>query len=112
MALQPRRPALQSGQRGLSNLSKYSFHSFATSSFEADDERSDTDRSMSPPHSDPDTDGDDRVPTATRYVGHDARPTSQKELMGWYMYAFAAETYVICGIGKFGLSSNTCLQLK
>lgn len=23
--------------------------------------------------------------------------TSTKELRGWYMYAFAAETYVICG---------------
>ncbi|KAI8960779.1 MFS general substrate transporter [Daldinia sp. FL1419] len=31
-----------------------------------------------------------------RYHGEDTRPTSSKELAGWYMYAFAAETYVIC----------------
>ena len=34
---------------------------------------------------------------APRYIGEDTRPTSKKELAGWYMYAFAAETYVICG---------------
>ncbi|CAI4216190.1 unnamed protein product [Parascedosporium putredinis] len=33
---------------------------------------------------------------APRYIGEDTRPTSKKELAGWYMYAFAAETYVIC----------------
>jgi MFS transporter, UMF1 family len=32
-----------------------------------------------------------------RYPGEDTRPTSTKELAGWYMYGFAAETYVICG---------------
>ncbi|PHH87752.1 hypothetical protein CDD83_8451 [Cordyceps sp. RAO-2017] len=37
----------------------------------------------------------------SRYSGYDARPTSGKELLGWYMYAFAAETYVICGIASF-----------
>ncbi|TGJ80383.1 hypothetical protein E0Z10_g8384 [Xylaria hypoxylon] len=31
-----------------------------------------------------------------RYPGEDTRPTSTKELSGWYMYSFAAETYVIC----------------
>jgi UMF1 family MFS transporter len=34
-----------------------------------------------------------------RYPGDDTRPTSPKELAGWYAYAFAAEVYVICGIG-------------
>lgn len=42
---------------------------------------------------------DERLPPVL-YPGHDVRPTSRKELTGWYMYAFAAETYVICGIGK------------
>ncbi|KAF9879770.1 autophagy protein atg22 [Colletotrichum karsti] len=37
----------------------------------------------------------------SRYQGEDTRPTSQKELSGWYAYAFAAETYVICAIGSF-----------
>ncbi len=36
-----------------------------------------------------------------RYPGDDTRPTSSKELAGWYMYAFAAETFVICGTGYF-----------
>ncbi|KUI65754.1 Autophagy-related protein 22 [Cytospora mali] len=76
---------------------KRSFHSHS-SSFEADDERSpsltpssdDFERhaAMSPGHSsDP----------PTRYPGEDNRPTSSRELRGWYMYAFAAETYVVCG---------------
>ncbi|KAH7137197.1 autophagy-related protein 22-like protein [Dactylonectria estremocensis] len=42
-----------------------------------------------------------RRPVIPRHAGHDARPTSKKELLGWYAYAFAAETYVICGIGSF-----------
>ena len=44
-------------------------------------------------------------PTASlndeRYEGEDTRPTSTRELAGWYMYAFAAETYVICAISSF-----------
>ncbi|KOS22003.1 Autophagy-related protein 22 [Escovopsis weberi] len=35
------------------------------------------------------------------YAGQDTRPTSQRELMGWYMYGFAAETYLVCGIASF-----------
>jgi len=35
---------------------------------------------------------------AHEYPGEDTRSTSKKELSGWYMYAFAAETYVICGM--------------
>ena len=59
---------------------------------------------MSPRDGDRDSDSDGdgnlrRSVAPPRYVGHDARPTSPKELLGWYMYAFAAETYVICGIG-------------
>lgn len=90
------RPALGALRHlsGLSNISKKSFRSFATSSFEADDERSSTDERMSDPESDTET-------LRPAYVGHDGRPTSSKEVAGWYMYAFAAETYVICGIGMF-----------
>jgi MFS transporter, UMF1 family len=66
-----------------------------SSSFEADDERSDT----------TDDDIDPMSPRGSleigsppdRYYGEDTRPTSKKELAGWYMYGFAAETYVICG---------------
>ncbi|KAL2183793.1 autophagy-related protein 22 [Thermothelomyces heterothallicus CBS 203.75] len=69
-----------------SQLSKQSFLSHS-SSFEADDERSSTgsleDFGIMPP--------------PPRYSGDDTRPTSSKELAGWYAYAFAAEVYVICG---------------
>ncbi|KAK0383160.1 hypothetical protein NLU13_9073 [Sarocladium strictum] len=95
------RPSLQ-GQRlwsGLSALSKRSFRSFTTSSFEADDERSLSDSDdMSDSGS---RDGPARSVPAPLYLGQDQRPTSRKELLGWYAYAFAAETYIICGIASF-----------
>lgn len=34
-----------------------------------------------------------------RYDGEDTRQTSKKELSGWYSYGFAAEVYVVCGVG-------------
>ncbi|KAM0242652.1 hypothetical protein ACHAPO_001074 [Fusarium lateritium] len=82
---------------GLSNISKRSFRSCATSAFEADDERSSSDGDMSPRNSEAGL----RRPVVPRHSGHDARPTSRKELLGWYAYAFASETYVICGIASF-----------
>ena len=33
------------------------------------------------------------------YPGEDTRLTSPKELSGWYSYGWAAEVFVICGIG-------------
>lgn len=41
-----------------------------------------------------------RSPTPL-FPGQDIRPTSRKELMGWYSYAWAAEVFVVCGIGSF-----------
>ncbi|KIH91772.1 MFS transporter, UMF1 family [Sporothrix brasiliensis 5110] len=38
---------------------------------------------------------------AAAYASEDNRPTSNKEILGWYMYAFASETYVICAIASF-----------
>ncbi|EFW99634.1 autophagy protein [Grosmannia clavigera kw1407] len=35
------------------------------------------------------------------YAGEDTRPTSSKEILGWYMYSFASETYVVCAIASF-----------
>ncbi|KAI0175981.1 autophagy-related protein 22 [Hypoxylon sp. FL1284] len=77
-------------------VSKYSLRSHS-SSFEADDERSTSTESgrMTP------TPSVEMGPPAGRYPGEDTRPTSSKELAGWYMYAFAAETYVICAISSF-----------
>ncbi|RPA83357.1 MFS general substrate transporter [Ascobolus immersus RN42] len=40
-------------------------------------------------------------PSDPSYAGQDTRPTSQKELLGWYSYAWAAEVFVVCGIGSF-----------
>ncbi|KAG6067672.1 Autophagy protein 22 [Claviceps aff. humidiphila group G2b] len=88
------RPELKR-QRHWSAFSVFSRRSFATSAFEADDELSSSDGTMSSQSSESDS---GRVP---QYVGHDARPTSFKELLGWYMYGFAAEVYVVCGIGSF-----------
>jgi UMF1 family MFS transporter len=36
----------------------------------------------------------------TRYADEDTRPTSQKELWGWYAYGWAAEVFAICAMGK------------
>ena len=36
-----------------------------------------------------------------QYPGEDPRPTSQKEVQGWYSYGFAAEVFVVCGVGSF-----------
>lgn len=35
------------------------------------------------------------------YAGEDTRLTSRKELSGFYVYGWAAEVFVICGIGSF-----------
>jgi MFS transporter, UMF1 family len=84
----------------LSQVSKKSFRSHS-SSFEADDERSDSSGRMSRTSSS--LNGRGHAPGVTppapppKYPGEDTRPTSSKELSGWYAYAFAAEVYVICG---------------
>ncbi|KAG6123740.1 Autophagy protein 22 [Claviceps humidiphila] len=88
------RPELKR-QRHWSAFSVFSRRSFATSAFEADDELSSSDGTMSFQSSESD------LGLVPQYVGHDARPTSFKELLGWYMYGFAAEVYVVCGIGSF-----------
>lgn len=36
-----------------------------------------------------------------KYPGEDTRPTSRKELLGFYTYGFAAEVFVVCGLGAF-----------
>jgi hypothetical protein len=94
---QLRPPALQ---RNLSaNSAKQSYRSHS-SSFEADDERSrSSDHEMGPDagfRDDP-----------SQYAGEDTRLTSRKELSGWYAYGFAAEVFVICGIGESVLSTGS-----
>ncbi|KAK3394218.1 autophagy-related protein 22 [Podospora didyma] len=101
--------------RQLSRLSLASRKSFRShsSSFEADDERSSIasagipgrmspgrSRSRGRSRSSSSGSGSSRSfppPPTARYPSDDTRPTSSKELAGWYAYAFAAEVYVICG---------------
>ncbi|PSN62840.1 MFS general substrate transporter [Corynespora cassiicola Philippines] len=84
---EPPRPPLP---RDVSAHSKLSAPDSSQSN-EADDEQSISDQtsamddSASPPH----------------YEGEDTRLTSDKELSGFYMYGWAAEVFVVCGIGSF-----------
>ncbi|KAL2020740.1 hypothetical protein VTK56DRAFT_8040 [Thermocarpiscus australiensis] len=110
---QPRRPP--PAPRLFSRLSHASKRSFLShsSAFEADDERSSTSSTedigrMSGSRSRSGSGSGSGssllrsgIVAPTRYPGEDTRPTSSKELAGWYAYAFAAEVYVICGIGSF-----------
>lgn len=41
------------------------------------------------------------------YPGEDTRLTSRKELSGWYSYGWAAEVFVVCGIGIDEFSSQS-----
>lgn len=34
-----------------------------------------------------------------QYPGDDTRPTSRKELAGWYSYGWAAEVFTVCAMG-------------
>ncbi|RAL07561.1 MFS transporter [Aspergillus homomorphus CBS 101889] len=36
-----------------------------------------------------------------QYPGDDIRPTSKKELVGWYSYGWAAEVFAVCAMGSF-----------
>lgn len=79
-----------------------SFAQYSSRSNEADDERSEacsTITSMGPGSADDDGSEERRRPAA--YEGEDTRPTSRKELLGFYAYSFAAEVFVVCGLGAF-----------
>jgi UMF1 family MFS transporter len=42
-----------------------------------------------------------------QYEGEDTRPTSSKELRGFYAYSWASEVFVICGMGRFPASADS-----
>lgn len=92
---EPPQPRPGTPQRFFSNSTKPSIRSHS-SSFEADDERSSSadqeDNSMGP---EAEAGGHIRP----QYEGEDTRLTSRKELAGWYAYGFAAEVFIICGMG-------------
>lgn len=43
--------------------------------------------------------GERQVGQMPRYENEDTRPTSKRELMGWYCYGIAAEVFAVCGVG-------------
>lgn len=43
---------------------------------------------------------DNDIPSPS-YPGEDTRSTSTRELLGFYTYSFAAEVFVVCGLGAF-----------
>ena len=45
--------------------------------------------------------GDAGSQDVTRYEGEDRRPTSEKELWGWYSYGWAAEVFTIVAMASF-----------
>lgn len=47
-----------------------------------------------------DHEDDNDIPEPS-YPGEDTRPTSTRELLGFYTYSFAAEVFVVCGLGAF-----------
>ena len=80
-------------QRFVSSTTKQLSRSQSSSSFEADDEQSFTDRDSMEP------DRDRQLRGPPQYAGEDTRWVSKKELAGWYAYGFAAEVFIICGVG-------------
>ncbi|RMY02539.1 hypothetical protein D0868_07919 [Hortaea werneckii] len=70
---------------------------------EADDERtpSPPDSRMRPLSQDEHSSDSSTSSSAAAYPGEDTRPTSRKELLGFYTYSFAAEVFVVCGLGAF-----------
>ena len=100
------RPPLPSHQLSQSRASLIS----PTPSVEADDER---DYDSSWDYSDSAMDDLDERERAdaeeARHTDEDTRPTSRKELWGWYSYGWAAEVFAICAMGMprpFEPSSN------
>ncbi|KAH3992973.1 autophagy-related protein [Parastagonospora nodorum] len=87
---EPYRPQLLRGQTDDSDTSKLSVP-LSSQSNEADDEQS-----LSDPSYDMESSAD-----SPQYEGEDTRLTSNKELSGFYMYGWAAEVFVVCGIGSF-----------
>lgn len=62
------------------------------------DEADDEDSSWGVPDSEMDDLAD--MEDERRYADEDTRPTSEKELWGWYSYGWAAEVFAICAMGK------------
>ncbi|OTA38607.1 hypothetical protein BTJ68_01267 [Hortaea werneckii EXF-2000] len=95
----PRKPPHAHHRRLQRQSSKWSVNSAG----EADDERtpSPPDSRMRPNSQDEQSSDSSTSSSAAAYPGEDTRPTSRKELLGFYTYGFAAEVFVVCGLGAF-----------
>lgn len=49
-------------------------------------------------------------PVPPKYPAEDTRPTSKKELAGWYSYGWAAEVFAVCAMGESLAVCSLCLQ--
>lgn len=47
----------------------------------------------------------ENVESLPQYPGDDTRPTSNRELAGWYCYGWAAEVFVVCAMGTCASTS-------
>lgn len=90
---------------GISDEHLYSHEEGYETGSEADDERSSSSFSSTPSEDvnimgPVDADHSDDAPPPS-FPGEDTRPTSKRELLGFYTYSFAAEVFVVCGLGAF-----------
>ncbi|PIG69277.1 autophagy protein Atg22 [Aspergillus arachidicola] len=46
-----------------------------------------------------------------QYPGDDTRPTSRRELAGWYSYSWAAEVFTVCAMGMYDAEQRIRLNL-
>lgn len=55
---------------------------------------------------------EDEADGQPQFPGDDPRPTSQRELAGWYCYGWAAEVFTVCAMGMYTprLSVSVLLQ--
>lgn len=74
---------------------------YSSISADADDELSLSSPSPAPCAMSPRSDAGSQDVSPPAYPGEDTRPTSKKELLGFYAYSFAAEVFVVCGLGAF-----------
>jgi MFS transporter, UMF1 family len=61
---------------------------------------------------DSDSDDSQPFPRVPAYPGEDVRPTSSKELLGWYSYGWASEVFVVCGVGMYPNPMSTTTLLN
>lgn len=46
------------------------------------------------------------------YPGDDPRPTSKREIAGWYCYGWAVEVFTVCAMGMSYHTKSTLFDLQ